>query len=131
MEYGLKTKKVECYLALRGLKTLHLRMEACQKNAMKIAEFLEGHEMIEKVIYPGLKSYEYYKLAMMGKQVVIIFSVISPAGNLTHTARDIASCSTNFFIRERYVHPLYEFLLRFSALQRIPHNHANFASTFE
>jgi cystathionine gamma-lyase len=60
---GAVPSPFECYLALRGLKTLHLRMEACQKNAMKIAEFLEGHEMIEKVIYPGLKSYEYYELA--------------------------------------------------------------------
>ena len=38
-------------------------MDTIQKNAMKIAKFLEKHDMIEKVIYPGLKSYEYYDLA--------------------------------------------------------------------
>lgn len=52
----------ECYLALRGLKTLHLRMDASQKNALKIAKFLESHNMVEKVIYPGLKSYDNYRL---------------------------------------------------------------------
>ena len=41
---------------LRGIKTLHIRMERHNENAMKVAEFLEAHEKIEKVYYPGLKS---------------------------------------------------------------------------
>eukprot|EP01039_Chlorochromonas_danica_P002882 gene2881-3147_t len=53
----------DCYLALRGLKTLPLRMEASQKNAIAVANFLEGHPLIERVIYPGLKSYPQYELA--------------------------------------------------------------------
>lgn len=52
----------DCYLAIRGIKTLHLRIEASQKNAIKIASFLELHKMVEKVIYPGLKSYKQYDL---------------------------------------------------------------------
>lgn len=52
----------DCYLALRGMKTLHLRIEASQKNAIKIASFLEVHKMVEKVIYPGLKSHKQYDL---------------------------------------------------------------------
>lgn len=38
-------------------------MEAHQKNAMRVAEFLEGHKKIEKVIYPGLKSHAQHKVA--------------------------------------------------------------------
>lgn len=53
----------DCYLALRGLKTLSIRMEAAMKNAQRVAEFLESHPLVEKVNYPGLKSYAQYKLA--------------------------------------------------------------------
>jgi len=59
---GAVPSPFDCYLALRGLKTLHLRMEASQKNAIQIANFLESHKMVEKVIYPGLKSHEQYDL---------------------------------------------------------------------
>jgi cystathionine beta-lyase/cystathionine gamma-synthase len=52
----------DCYLALRGLKTLHLRVRESQNNAIKLANFLESHKMITKVIYPGLKSYNNYDL---------------------------------------------------------------------
>ena len=60
---GAVPSPFECYLCSRGLKTLHLRMEASQKSALAVAEFLESHPLVEKVIYPGLKSYKYYDLA--------------------------------------------------------------------
>jgi len=53
----------DSFLVLRGLKTLALRMRTHSENAMKIAEYLEKHEKIEKVIYPGLKSHPDYELA--------------------------------------------------------------------
>jgi cystathionine beta-lyase/cystathionine gamma-synthase len=53
----------DSFLLLRGLKTLSLRMETHCKNAKKIAEYLEKHPKIEKVIYPGLKSFSQYELA--------------------------------------------------------------------
>jgi len=53
----------DCYLAHRGLKTLHLRMEAHAKNAQAVAELLESHPMCEKVHYPGLKSHPQHELA--------------------------------------------------------------------
>lgn len=53
----------DSFLALRSLKTLPLRMKAHAENAMKIAEFLESHPQVEKVIYPGLKSHPQYDLA--------------------------------------------------------------------
>lgn len=53
----------DSFLALRGLKTLHIRMERHCENAKKIAAFLEGHDKIEKVIYPGLASHPQHELA--------------------------------------------------------------------
>jgi cystathionine gamma-lyase len=53
----------DCYLALRGLKTLKVRMEAHCKAAQIIAEYLETHPKVEKVIYPGLESHPQHELA--------------------------------------------------------------------
>ena len=53
----------DSFLALRGLKTLHLRMKAHCENAQALAEWLETHPAIEKVLYPGLKSHPQYELA--------------------------------------------------------------------
>lgn len=53
----------DAWLTLRGIKTLPLRMEKHNENAMKIAEFLEAHPKVEKVYYPGLKSHPQYELA--------------------------------------------------------------------
>ena len=53
----------DSFLLLRSLKTLAVRMERHCENAMKIASFLESHEAIEKVIYPGLKSHPHHELA--------------------------------------------------------------------
>lgn len=53
----------DSFLALRGLKTLHLRMKAHCENAQALAQWLETHPAIEKVLYPGLKSHPQYELA--------------------------------------------------------------------
>ncbi len=53
----------DSFLALRGLKTLHLRMQAHCENAQTIAEFLESHPAVERVIYPGLASHPQHVLA--------------------------------------------------------------------
>ena len=53
----------DSYLALRSLKTLPVRMEAHQRNAMAVGEFLEAHDQVEKVLYPGLKSHPQHELA--------------------------------------------------------------------
>ncbi|HBK84448.1 MAG TPA: methionine gamma-lyase, partial [Firmicutes bacterium] len=47
----------------RGMKTLPLRMEKHCANAMQVAEFLEKHPAVDKVYYPGLKSFPQYELA--------------------------------------------------------------------
>lgn len=53
----------DSFLLLRGLKTLRLRMEAHSKNALAIAQFLEGHPKVEKVLYPGLITNPYHDVA--------------------------------------------------------------------
>lgn len=53
----------DSFLALRGLKTLHLRMKAHCENAMALAEWLQSHPAIERVVYPGLASHPQHDLA--------------------------------------------------------------------
>jgi cystathionine gamma-lyase len=53
----------DSFLALRGLKTLHLRMRAHCENAQALAEWLQTHPAIEDVIYPGLKTHPHHALA--------------------------------------------------------------------
>lgn len=52
------------FLIARGMKTLDIRMERHCANAMKIAEFLEGHPAVKKVYYPGLESFEGHQTAL-------------------------------------------------------------------
>ena len=52
----------DCFLVLRGVKTLALRMEAHQENGLAIAKFLEAHPKIEKVLHPGLESHPQREL---------------------------------------------------------------------
>lgn len=53
----------DCWLALRGTKTLHLRMRAHNENGQRIAEWLEQHPKVERVHYPGLASHPQHGLA--------------------------------------------------------------------
>jgi cystathionine beta-lyase len=53
----------DSFLALRGLKTLAIRMERHQQNAMELASWLEKHPKVARVIYPGLKSHPQHGLA--------------------------------------------------------------------
>lgn len=57
----------DCWLALRGLKTLGVRMQAHARNAQAIAEYLQAHPGVRRVIYPGLASHPQHTLA--GKQM--------------------------------------------------------------
>jgi cystathionine gamma-lyase len=53
----------DSWLVLRGVKTLAIRMQQHEKNAITIALFLEKHPKVEKVIYPGLKSHAQHAIA--------------------------------------------------------------------
>ena len=54
----------DCFLVLRGIKTLPLRMEAHNRNALTLAHWLEAHPKIEQVLHPGLKSHPQHALAL-------------------------------------------------------------------
>jgi cystathionine gamma-lyase len=54
---------MDSFLVLRGLKTLHVRMQRHAENALALARFLERHPQVEKVIYPGLPSHPQHALA--------------------------------------------------------------------
>lgn len=53
----------DCYMAMRGIKTLHIRMREHASNAMRVATFLEKHSKVARVIYPGLESHPHHELA--------------------------------------------------------------------
>ncbi|GLX79884.1 methionine gamma-lyase [Thalassotalea insulae] len=65
----------DAWLILRGLKTLHLRVERHCQNAQLVAEFLESHPKVAKVYYPGLKSHSGYQY--IGKQMKAAGGVIA------------------------------------------------------
>lgn len=54
---------LDCFMVLRGLKTLHVRMERHAQNAQRVAELLERHPAVERVLYPGLESFPQRELA--------------------------------------------------------------------
>ena len=54
---------LDCWLSLRGLKTLAVRMRQHEANAFRIAQFLTGHKKVQEVIYPGLAGHPQHDLA--------------------------------------------------------------------
>lgn len=62
MAIGAVQGPFDCYLALRGLKTLDVRMERQCANALEVARRLEGHPQVEQVYYPGLQSHPQHEL---------------------------------------------------------------------
>lgn len=63
VDFGGVMSPEDCYRVLRGLATFPLRMERHNYNAIKLASFLEKSQKVEKVFYPGLKSFPQHKLA--------------------------------------------------------------------
>lgn len=65
----------DSWLILRGIKTLHLRMDRACQNAQAVAEFLDTHPKVDKVNYPGLKSHPQHELAQ--KQMKLPGAMVS------------------------------------------------------
>lgn len=81
----------DCFLQLRGLKTLHLRMRAHQENATALAGFLSGHAEVDKVLYPGLASHPQHAIAakqMSGYGGMVSFEL---KGDLARAERFVAA----------------------------------------
>lgn len=79
---GATPGTLESFLALRGLRTLPLRLERSQSNAMELADRLAGHRTVTKVRYPGLEGHPGYELAqriMAGPGAVLSFETVGNA----------------------------------------------------
>ncbi len=75
---GACLEPMSAYLLLRGMKTLHLRIERQNQNALEIARFLQAHPRVSQVFYPGLESHENHAIAcrqMRGFGGVLSFAI--------------------------------------------------------
>ena len=71
---------MDSFLVLRGLKTLHLRMQRHGENAQKVAEFLDNHPKVKTVYYPGLQNHPLHEIAkkqMRGFGGMVSFTFVS------------------------------------------------------
>lgn len=76
---GFNMDPHQAWLTRRGLKTLSIRIDKAQENAIKVADYLEAHPKVEWVLYPGLKSHPQYERAlaqMDGPGAMISFGVV-------------------------------------------------------
>ncbi|MBI5029305.1 MAG: cystathionine gamma-synthase [Chloroflexi bacterium] len=89
----------DCWLVLRGAKTLALRMDRHSENAIRVAHFLESHPRVTRVIYPGLESHPQHELAR--KQMRAFGGMVSfiPKGG-AEQARKIARATRLFTLGE-------------------------------
>lgn len=60
---GATLGPMDSFLVLRGIKTLHLRVQRHCENGEKVAEYLNNHPLVERVYYPGLKSHPFHEIA--------------------------------------------------------------------
>jgi cystathionine gamma-lyase len=89
---------MDCFLTLRGIKTLHLRMECHEKNANKIFEFLKSQQAVEKVYYPGDPDHPGH--GMQKKQAGGFGAIISFDIGSLEKARKFMSALTIFTVAE-------------------------------
>ena len=82
----------DAFLAMRGLKTLHLRMRQHCASALELAGWLEKHPKVERVIYPGLKSHPQHALARRQMQGFGGIVTIEVKGGLKKARRMLERC---------------------------------------
>jgi cystathionine gamma-lyase len=90
----------DCFLVLRGVKTLHLRMERHCENAGKIANYLLNHPKVDKVYYPGIVTHPNHEVAkkqMRGFGGMLSFTT---KGNRFEDAKKVISSTKLFYLAE-------------------------------
>lgn len=92
---GLNPSPFDAWLTTRGVKTLALRMEQHQKNAMAVAGFLAKHPKVKKIYYPGLEDYENHIIAK--KQMTGFSGILSVEFNLSLESTSKLISSFNLF----------------------------------
>ncbi|BBD72920.1 hypothetical protein HS1genome_1309 [Sulfodiicoccus acidiphilus] len=96
------------YLVLRGMKTLKVRMETLERNAMALAEFLESHPKVRRVYYPWLKSHPDYQVArrvLSGGGGVLSFEVNGDPTAVMRSVRVITPAQTLGGVNSVISHP--------------------------
>ena len=89
----------DSYLMLRSLKTMKVRMAQHCKNARVIAEYLESHSKVDKVLYPGLKSHPQYETAKLQMRDFGGMITIYLKGDVKHTRQFLENVKI-FFLAE-------------------------------
>ncbi len=111
--FGGVPSPFDCFLAHRGLKTLHVRMKRHNENGLRIAQCLEASPLVERVIYPGLPSHPQHALALRqqpgGCGGMVSFCIRS--GNLA---------SSNLFLTSLALFTLAESLGGVESLAELP-----------
>ena len=97
---GATPGPMDCFLTLRGIKTLHLRMQRHSENAEKIAMYLKDHIKIENVYWAGFKDHKNYKIAK--SQMDAFGGMVSfiPVDRTFETAKQIAENLKLFTLAE-------------------------------
>jgi cystathionine gamma-synthase len=88
----------DCFLVLRGVKTLAVRMDAHSRNAARVAEFLTGHDKVKRVYYPGLSSHPGHDVAM--RQMRGFGGMVSFETNDEDDALEVCRRTRLFFLAE-------------------------------
>ncbi len=108
---GAVASAFDSFLCMRSLKTLSVRMQAHEKNGRAVAEFLETHPKVERVIYPGLKSHPQHELAkqqMTGFGGMITFYIkggLEPARRFLETVKIFALAESLGGVESLIEHP--------------------------
>jgi cystathionine gamma-synthase len=96
-EGGAVPSPFDCWLILRGMRTLPWRMRAHSENAARVAEFLASHSNVERVHYPGLRSHPGHKIAQ--KQMSMFGGMLSFEVKDGRDAAMKVTTSTKIFTR--------------------------------
>jgi len=96
-EGGAVPSPFDCWLILRGMRTLPWRMRAHSENAMKVAEFLAQHPKVARVHYPGLKTHPGHKIA--AGQMSMFGGMLSLEVKDGYDAAMSVAAKTKIFIR--------------------------------
>lgn len=123
IRYGTTASSLESWLALRGLATLGIRIERHCANALTLAEMLEGHPSVERVLYPGLPSHPQHDLGRkllrgFGGMIAIDLGSIERAWHFMGRTK-IARVGSSFGgVRSELTHPASTSHRQFSAGDR-------------
>jgi O-acetylhomoserine (thiol)-lyase len=111
-DLGAALSPFNSFLLLQGLETLHLRLERHSSNALAVAKYLESHDLVEWVKYPGLKSHDSYALAQKylpkGQGAILSFGIkggIEAGKRLIHSVQLFSHLANVGDSKSLIIHP--------------------------